>query len=94
MTPLDYIKKGWCQNKLAEDKGKNSVDYNDPGAIKWCAVGAIWAAIQEGPVVAVQVERLRLCDKLKEIVGEDIINWNNKKGRTHQEVIGVFEKLV
>lgn len=56
MTPKEILAKAiarienpehWCQSAFARDKYGNSINYNSPAAVSWCATGAI---LKECPI--------------------------------------------
>lgn len=45
MIAASYVARGWCKNRNAIDRDRKPVKAVDPSACKWCAEGAVIAAI-------------------------------------------------
>ena len=39
-----FVAKGWNKKFAAKDKDGNKVAFNDPKAVRWCAIGALLKA--------------------------------------------------
>lgn len=81
------IEKGWCQERNARNADSHGVSPHSVEAIRWCAVGAVWAAAGDCDNRA-----LALLSSLVE--RGDIIVWNDAPTRTQQEVIDLFDKAI
>lgn len=90
LKPSDYLKKGWCQFAVAQDKAGHATPCTFPDARKWCLVGAVWAAMGKldiGFREGVSLENY-LLGRLDEAPG----HWNDAKERTQAEVIAMMEE--
>ena len=85
------VKKGWCQESSAKDTYGFSVAYWQPEACFWCIMGAIWKAC--GSIDAIHGEKAEAV--IRDILDEKYISqWNDKPGRTKQEVLDLFDKAI
>ena len=78
-TVLSLLKSPnrWTQGNIAEDKAGNWVSATSQKACRWCLLGAIIRVHGYGTCIP---------DKLG-MPEEDLTVWNDKKGRTHAEVL-------
>lgn len=85
---IDYIRKGWTQNRFARDAdGKGTTSWY-PEAVCWCAQGAINAAYHH-----YEDARKAAFDAFAKVIGiTAFVDWNDSPERTHVEVIEAFEK--
>ena len=103
-TLLETLKKGkkrveagWTQGVWARAVEGQTVDPDDSRAVEWCASGAI-----KGPninaalhwlshVIQPEIDPMKV-DVL--ILGHFIVNWNNEKERTQEEVLEAFDLAI
>lgn len=78
----------WTQNATARDADGCQLLAIDPGAVSWCAYGAIIAvSLREGHIAA--IESVCRCTG-----AESLGVWNDRDGRTHAEVLAAFDKAI
>lgn len=85
---IDYIRKGWTQNRFARDANGYGTTSWYSEAVCWCAQGAINAAYHpyEGA-------REAAFDAFAKVIGTtEFAAWNDSPERTHVEVIEAFKK--
>jgi hypothetical protein len=80
----------WTQEAEARDEdGLELEDYSSPGAVCWCAGGAIWKAASELGFVRIhQVQRY-----FEERLGAYAPEWNDALGRTQAEVVAKLREV-
>ena len=72
----------WTQRALAVTEHGASRHPVDPGAVAFCAEGAIYrAAMGHPPAFRILAKRA-----LYDVIGGDIVAWNDDPGRTPEEV--------
>lgn len=86
----------WTQEALARDRNLNSTSSYDTDACMWCTVGAVRKALNfdvatDPSVVAREVNVRRA---LQDAVGGGIIWFNDRPGRTQDEVLAAFDKAI
>lgn len=84
------IKKGWTQNAYARDRYGNMVDEDSPGAVRWCAAGALHRVTRENIV---------MWRKAKVLLNREsgyggIISLNDDTGTTKEMVVSVFDRAI
>lgn len=79
------VRRGWIQGDIAADADWCTCDPEDQAAVRWCAVGAMYAANDTRPYVS--TARLELL--LEAHIG-DAGKWNDAEGRTADEVAAVM----
>lgn len=82
----DMLAKGWTQHASARDARGLSVDDRDSAACYWCMLGAISAAAG-GDKKAYS----SACDKVRLFTGESISYYNDRSGRTKEEVLMLMD---
>lgn len=88
MKPSELLRqKGWCQGQSALSQEGIVVDATDPRAVRFCAFGAI-----EKSLGAVNTDDERVGSLYADIAGS-LVDWNDKKGRTAEEVIAKLEEF-
>lgn len=81
-TPAaDLLEKGWCQSNCATNKSGMPIEFWFEDACRFCALGAIWRSYAPQDSSRDRVTALLLAK-----VGK-IHAWNDKPGRTQQEVV-------
>ena len=95
MTPTEIliaarekIEQGWTQKTYARSEDGDSVAYNSPDAICWCAVGAI-CAVDSSLSSAVDRATKILAETI-EISRSSLTEWNDAPDRTQDEVLIAF----
>ncbi|MGE0289088.1 MAG: hypothetical protein AB7I42_22820 [Bradyrhizobium sp.] len=76
------VERGWTQGAWARNAAGNGVFYDAPDAVRWCAIGAIWADDKDrrwGALLA-----------LGRHVGIEVSAWNDLPGRTADEVLAAL----
>lgn len=83
----------WCQADYARDSKGVFIDGDDPwliardwAAISWCLAGAIYKCYEKD-------EADVIIDRVTKHLGVSVESWNDKSGRTHEEVINVCKEL-
>jgi hypothetical protein len=81
--------KGWCQGALARDRYGVSVDCFDVNAESVCMIGALHLAIPSK-----QIGITDAANALGDIIRDSIALWNDRPGRTKDEVIAMFKAAI
>ena len=72
----------WTQGALARTGKNRRCHPRDTKAVAFCADGAIYrAAIAYPPAIRIQAKRA-----LYQVIGRDLVDWNDEVGRTPDEV--------
>lgn len=98
-------KRHWTQGALARDKFKRSVDPKSKDAVCWCAMGSVKAVTSNKKVIGMIDRLLRdIVEADSGYMGTDAesaefpsltaFNYFNDKYGTHEDIIGVFDKLI
>ena len=89
------IEQGWCQGSWAQDADGNATNPWRPGAVCWCATGALlndganddgsgwWEATARLKTVLGEQQR-----------GDDVPGWNDARGRTRKEVLDLYDRAI
>lgn len=82
---------GWCQGSIAQDEDGDAVDALSSDARRWSTLGALIASWGGGPV-----ENLRgaLAAVHASIEQAPLEVWNDRPGRTHEDVVNAFERAI
>ena len=97
MKPSEALRKArklitqeeaWIRGLYAEDDRGNALYGNEPGAIKFCAVGAM-QHINDSRVFSGQFPESVF---LKDAMGSHIAEFNNS--HTHAEVLNAFDRAI
>ncbi len=87
------IRQGWIQRGFARNANGVAVRTNDPTAVCWCASGVVSAVIPQGSELGLHMNaHWNLLIAIGD--GSNLIEWNDKAGRTHAEVIDLFVRAV
>jgi hypothetical protein len=82
----------WCQEAYSRDINGVSCDRKSPDVNSFCIIGAIFKATDEGVIYD---EEIKVWNALNNIVGDYAIStWNDKEGRTHDEVMALLDKAI
>lgn len=89
----ELIEKGWCQGAYAKDADGESVGATAQGATAFCIRGAILAV---GPLdYAVRAPAYNLLenivDQITQSPCDSLAGYNDAPGRTHAEILAVFD---
>lgn len=76
--------KVWIKKQLSRDSNLQSCWPWEDNATCWCAIGLI-ERFHKG-------KQLEPIQKLKRVVGESILTWNDDPNRTFAEVVEAFKK--
>jgi hypothetical protein len=102
---LDIFKKarqlvanGWTQSTPARSANGTVCFYGDEDATHFCAVGALFRAVNdnvEGEDERFK-EKLKISMKLSEQLPSNISipTWNDDKNRKQEEVLDLFDKII
>jgi hypothetical protein len=92
-TARDVLLAGdtWTQSASAKTPSGKETQIESPNAYQFCAIGALIAANNFNRECLGYIEAT---DVLDEIAGQDIIDFNNAKGRTAEEVIAIFNRAL
>jgi hypothetical protein len=82
---------GWCQGSIAQDEDGDAVDALSSDARRWSALGALIASWGGGPI-----ENLRTALAAVHASTEQapLEVWNDRPGRTHDDVVAAFERAI
>jgi hypothetical protein len=95
MTPIQllYAAKakvvvGWCQGAAAQDASGHETSINE--GVKWDALGAIVAVAQSSSITTEAVARYYL----ELAAGCKVSTWNDRPGRTKEEVLAMYDLAI
>lgn len=88
----DAVMRGWTQRTLARDAIGDSVKSQDPRAVGFCAIGALWHATNDERLVIYAANVLR--DALTEPRDITLVMWNDNPLRTQEEVVALYDKAL
>ena len=80
------LRQGWTQHRSAENAQGRIARGSSTEAVRWCLVGACYAVDQVNPPVAAY----QALTTLEAKVG-GVAQWNDRGGRTVEEVIALVE---
>lgn len=99
------VEKGWCQGSPAREADGSAVFSKETTAVKWCAIGALYRALDYlkvgMPDTRPSIDYFGMpdtrpsrdyCGKVLGIDANMVLGWNDADGRTQSEVIEMFEK--
>ena len=91
MLPSDYLRLGWCKDRLARNKWGNPVAATSLGAVEWCVIGAFFRAENDGSITDRQGNFLG--QRVRVMIGQDsIAEWQNREERSLEEVLAVLQR--
>ena len=79
---------GWCQGAVARDKNGRLAISTRPEAVRWCAVGAIFAASPTEAAAKSAAFRLRAT-----LDGEPVARWNDNAENVFEVLAGFDEAI-
>lgn len=82
------IERGWVQDNCVTDAGGQPCSYDD--AVNCCAFGAVALLTQSCRDYWLRVQMLDLLSE--SIGGQEVIPWNDREGRTKDEVVAAFKR--
>lgn len=85
------VLSGWCQGSIAQDEDGDAVDVLSSDARRWSTLGALIASWGGGPV---QDLRRAVAALHASIEPAPLEVWNDRPGRTHDEVVDAFERAI
>ena len=87
------IESGWTQKAVARNKYGTQLHYYDIAAGQGTHFCLFGAAVQ---VAILQHENVEydICRALSKVVGESIVDWNDKFGRTKDEVLCIIDDAI
>ena len=90
---LISVPERWTQGHFARDASGNLVNSSNPAAVCWCVYGATMAAARR---VGTTTEGAAEADRALEETfgGDDLDIWNDAPGRTHAEVLDLFDRTI
>lgn len=81
--------QNWCQGWFAHDERGQSLDYNDPEACSWCAVGALRREGERWNRGAYKALWAQLP------AGYDhVSDYNDDYGVTHADVLALYDRAI
>lgn len=89
---INIINNGWCQKAFAVDVNGNVIHMLDKNACSFCLNGAIYKVYDmadKNKYIFFHVERV-----LRQVCGGSIAFFNDKKGRTKEEIIQVCNEAI
>ena len=92
----ELVRRGWTQRANARNASDEPVSAHDPGARKFCMIGACHRArelLQPGGEVSMAEVLLwrRFADE--HLCGQSMSRWNDQKERTQAEVLLLLRQL-
>jgi len=82
---------GWCQGFDAKDAQGHLVWALDPEAVCFCVFGAVERAFSGQPIES----RYMIDDEIDDELGYMTMGkWNDVEGRTRDEVVAMFERVI
>lgn len=85
-----FIERGWCQGRTAFNAQGASVSSRSEEAVRWCAVGALMAAVPAGRPMTI---RHPAYARLREVVGMDVAVFNDAQ-ETVEPVLAAFDRAI
>jgi hypothetical protein len=82
---------GWCQGDIAQDEDGDAVDALSSDARRWSTLGALLASWGGG---AIDDLRSALAAVHASIEQAPLEVWNDRPGRTHDDVVAAFERAI
>lgn len=81
----------WTQRVHARDARGRTCDPRSAAAVCWCAVGALCRAKD----IPLDIANPAL-DVLAAVIGPGVhvVDWNDAEGRTHADVLAVFDRAI
>ena len=87
--------KDWCQGAFARNSSYESVSIYNLDACKFCLAGAVMVSTR-AVVVSPGVHRGSILnaayEKIENLIASNVTVWNDKPGRTKEEVINALRK--
>lgn len=80
----------WCQGKMAVDAEGNSVPVASPDAVRWCALGALYAVGARGRED--QDAYAALLKQVHPMAFAPLSTFNNT--HSHSEVVAIFDRAI
>ncbi len=80
------IETGWCQGDDAQDRFGKRVIANEKKACTFCISSAVWVA--DTPMSS----DIKLMNVLPNKFQGDMVDWNDARGRTQQQVLAMLVK--
>ncbi|HEU4450949.1 MAG TPA: hypothetical protein VFR63_13345 [Gaiellaceae bacterium] len=87
----ERVLAGWCQGAVARDESGHPVLPSSSDARRWSILGALLASRNGGGVAGVAGAVSSLHSSIDEAALEV---WNDRPGRTQQEVVAAFEQAL
>ena len=85
----------WIQGAMAEDAVGNPVNYEGSSAVCFCVLGAMNRAGSNLGGSALAISTLyKSADKIDSINYISLVNYNDKAGRTHKEILELFQLAI
>lgn len=97
------IEKGWCQKRFARDSNGEGVGAHSPKACSWCTTGAVYvvttSTLDVFYALNALTETLNVSGRTLRGMRPDAMYyslgvWNDKEGRTKEEVLALFDKAI
>lgn len=96
----EYVQRGWVQGVSAKNAKGRACMPTSKTATCWCITGAMTAASVELPssyrgILVSQAEgAIGSAAHLKDNYGFDLISWNDRKGRTQEQILNVLDRAI
>ena len=96
----ENVEFGWVSKAMAKGPFGEVVGARNPAAVCWCALGAIFAAVPEGPeyteVVSATVKALvaAIPTSHGNVAERTITSYNDAPGRTKAEMLDLFDRAL
>jgi hypothetical protein len=86
------LARGWIQGHQAHDANGNFCDPSDDRAVSFCIIGAIEHGRSE--LVEGYWPCTQILERLRKKVCTSPVAWNDKPGRTKEEVLAIFDAVI
>lgn len=102
MTPLQLLKKArallakpkaWIQGSEARTANGTSVCATTRGAIRFCALGALYKAEGVNPMDSGDRDVARWALR-RAVKNDHLVSWNDAPRRTHAQILKGFDKAI
>lgn len=84
----------WTQGVFARDTDSLSVEPDSASAVSWCLIGAIRQVAHNLDDRAPREQAMKRAVSPFVAANIPIVEWNDKDGRTHAEVIGLLDAAI
>lgn len=86
------LEKGWCRDFFARDKDGDAVGANDPEAVEWDVLGAIFGGLH--PAWVMEAIEKAIKSKNADADISSLSKWNDNVVKDKEEVLSVFDEAI